>query len=160
MEQGVEQVGETPGLGECAPFEQSFEHRLRVALVVKPRKVSVFDREKRRGPRLEPVRAAAGLVNSSEQVENVGGLASLEQPVLLVKGKRDSCLAQVLADFRAVAVGPSKDVNVPGCKLARRLPVAANFYPVIRFRNNSPDRLRDSRAYRFAHPPRKPVSIV
>ena len=134
MEQGVEQVGETPGLGKCAPFEQSFEHRMRVALVVKPRKVFVFDREERRSPRLEAVRAAAGLVNSPEQVENVGGLAGLEQPVLLVKGKRHSRVAQVLANFRAVAVGPSKDVNVPGRNLARRLLVITNFNRVIRVR--------------------------
>src|SRR5208283_3868583 len=101
--------------------------------------VSVCDGEERRSPRLEPARAAAGFVNSSEQVENVGGLACLEKPVLLVKGKRDASLTQVLADFRAVAVGPSKDVNVPGCNLARRLLLAANFYRVIRFRDNSPD---------------------
>src|SRR5208282_2967088 len=160
MEQGVEHIGETPGLGKCAPFEQSFEHRLRVALVVKPRQVFVFDREEGRSPRLEPVRAAAGFVNSSEQVENVGGLAGLEQPVLLVKRKRDSRLTQVLANFRTVAVGPSKDVNVLGCNLARLLLVITNFYRVIRFRNNSPYRLRDSRTHRFAHRPRRLVSIV
>src|SRR5271155_5454421 len=112
MEQGVEQVGESSRLGQRAPFEQSVHHRLRVALVVEPPKVVEIDGEERRCPRLETVRAAPGLVDSAEQIENVGGLARLEQPVLLVEGKRHSRLTQVLANLGAVAIGPGKDVNI------------------------------------------------
>ena len=86
--------------------------RLRVVVFVKARKVSVVDGEERRGPRLQPVRAAARFVDSPEHVENVGGFASLEQPVLLVEGKRDPSLTQVFRDFDAVAVGTGQDINV------------------------------------------------
>ena len=104
MKQRVKQIRKTPALGECAPFEQLLERRLRAALLVKARKVVVIDLEERRRPRLEPVRAPAGLVDSSQQVENESGFASLKQTVLLVESKWDSRPPQVFANFRAVAV--------------------------------------------------------
>src|SRR5260370_20699361 len=110
-----------PGLSERAPFEEPVKHRLRPALIVKPPKVSVIDSEKRRRPRLEPIRTAAGLVDSAQQVENVGGLASLEQSVLLVEGIRDASLTQVPSNLRAIAIGSSKDVNILGRNSARIL---------------------------------------
>src|ERR1700722_11046867 len=99
-----------PGLSERAPFEESVEHRLRRALIVKPPKVSVIDSEENCRPRLEPIRPAAGLVDSLKQIENVGGLASLEQSVLLVEGIRDASLTQVPGNLRTISIGSSKDV--------------------------------------------------
>src|SRR5271155_1933929 len=144
MKQRVKQIPKTPGLGECAPFEQLVECRLRAAFLVNSRKVVVIDLEERRRPRLEPVRAAAGVVDSSQQVENENGFASLKQTVLLVESKWDSRPPQVFCNFRAVAVAPGKDENVPCCNLARRLSFITNLNCVIGFRNDSTYRLRYS----------------
>src|SRR5260370_38895443 len=98
-------MGEALALRECPPLEKQVEHTLRVARVVQPSKVAIIDREERRRPCLQPVRATAGFVDSSKHVENVGSLASLEQPVLLVEGVRDAGPAQVPGNFSAFAIG-------------------------------------------------------
>ena len=74
----------------------------------------MLDGEKWRRPRLKTVRAAARLVDSSQQIENVGSLASLEKPVLFVEGVRDAGLPQMLGEFHAVAIGPGQDENIIG----------------------------------------------
>ena len=120
MEQGVEQIGEMPALREDAPFQQSVEHRLRRALVVKPLKVSVIDGEKTVGPDLSRFDQQPGW-SIPRSGENPGGLARLEQPVLLVEGVRDAGLTQVPGDLGAVAIGSRQDVNVLGGNFARIL---------------------------------------
>src|ERR1700691_5397939 len=127
MEQSVEQIGKAPGFGKAAPLEQSFEHRLEAALIVKSGKIIVLDRKERRSPGLEPVRAAAGFSNRSQYIENVRGLAGLEKNVLLIEREWNASLTQVLTDFGAIAVGPGQNVDIPGSNLARRLFVITNF---------------------------------